>query len=153
MILHLSVEAQRGPIGRAGRVYLAAWLSWDAPGRPWRSTVLERRQDDSLLARDVAVPPEAIDLLYQRLQDAGFGSRPVRVREVVDTSDDGGKLQMRALLSTPPGTPPRWAELEVPMLSSGFDGEDADALRTALTGLLDILNVASKDARWAATGA
>ena len=136
MLLGLSVETFRGPVGRAPSLRLAVWLDWDGPDRPWRLTVLEDAR------REGTVEKPVVDALEAALRSAGLGSRPVRVEEVVDTSDTAGRVRIRADRDA----------LTIPTLSSGFKGEDAGPLRDFLRRLLDAAGVTSVDARWATLG-
>ena len=147
MLLSLNVEVVRGPVGRAGELRLAVWLAWDPPDGRWRLTVVERRGDGTLAAREGSVAGESMEALETGLQAAGFGSRPVRVSEVVDSSDTAGSVRIRALFPTPPA-----AELVIPMLSSGFEGPDAEAVRDFLRRLLTAAGVDSEEVRYATLG-
>ncbi|HEX7902141.1 MAG TPA: hypothetical protein VF950_30560 [Planctomycetota bacterium] len=142
MLLHLSVETFRGPVGRAPLLHLAVWLSWDGPDAPWNLTVLERGDDGRLATREGSVPPDVMDVLETRLKEAG----DARVSEVVDTSDTAGQVRIRA------EGPDFRREILIPMLSSGFQGPDAEALRDFLRRLLAAAGVASTDTRWATLG-
>jgi hypothetical protein len=138
VILSLSVETFRGPVGRAPSLRLAVWLSWDGPARPWKLTVVE----DALAARERPVEKEVVDALEAALRAAGLGSRPVRVTEVVDTSDTAGFVRIRA----------EGEALTISMMSSGFKGEDAGPLRDFLRRLLAAADVDSEEIRWATLG-
>lgn len=145
MLLQLHVETFRGPVGRPPSLQLAAWLAWGGPDRPWALTLVERRDDGALAAREDAVAAKDVDTLRAALDAAGLGQRPVRVQETIDTSDTAGQVRIRALRES-------WSELVIPMLSSGFEGEDAPALRDFLRRLLDVAAVRSADVRWATLG-
>lgn len=144
MLLQLQVETFRGPVGAAPALQLAAWLLWDGPGRPWRLTVVERDAALDLRAREGALAKEDVDRL-----EAGLARAGPRVSAKVDTSDTSGQVRIRGVAAT---TTPYPFEIVVPMLSSGFEGPDADALRDVLRLFLDLAEVRSPDVRQATLG-
>ena len=89
--------------------------------------------------------PEEARALETLLEKTGHGARPPRVSEAVDSSDHAGCVRIRALRES-------WSEAAVPTLSSGFEGEDAPALRDFLRRLLDAAKVRDADVRWATLG-
>lgn len=142
MILRLGVETFRGPIGRAPLLQLAVWLSWDGADAPWTLAVLERGDDGGLAAREGTVPLDVVDGLRASLEQAG----DARVSEIVDTSDTAGHVQIRV-----EGSDIR-REIRIPLLSSGFEGPDAEPLRDFLRRLLAAAGVESSEIRWATLG-
>lgn len=145
MLLQLGVETFRGPVGRAPSLQLAIWLAWDGPERPWRLTLVQRGEGFALQAREDVVRPEDVRVLEALLEKCGLGARPPRVSEKVDTSDTAGWVRIRALRAS-------GSEATIPMLSSGFEGEDAPAFRDLLRRLLDLAGVGDADVRWATLG-
>ena len=71
MLLQLYVETFRGPVGRAPSLQLAVWLLRDGLDKPARLTVLERRSDFSLAAREGA----ALQVVPGHIGDAGKEAR------------------------------------------------------------------------------
>ena len=68
--------------------------------------------------------------IVRLLTELGIPGRKLRVREAVDTSDVWSKLSFRVQLNNQEYT------LDLTMMATGFEGEDAELLRTLLRTLL-----------------
>lgn len=85
----------------------------------------------TLKAREKDIEAEQVDGLVKSLRHLGFPDRSPRVEETFDTSDVWEHVVFRVTLND------ATAEVDLALLASGFEGEDAEALRDVFRNLLD----------------
>jgi hypothetical protein len=140
-VLTILLTHARGPIGRPPRMTLSLSLT-GMRGQEAAGSVAA----DGAPFRDFTVAPAAFDALRRAAERAGLETRPPRVTGVNDTSDGFAWVHLYASHSRGAHT------LDLSLLSSGYEGEDADALRAFLRLLLDAAGVRDDGARFDLAG-
>lgn len=151
LFLDLQLTVSGGAYSTVGDLQLFCWLRAfrEDTARPARGKMVALCSPASASALTTAereLEPPQIEALAARLERLRFPCAKPRVEEVFDTSDSWQHVVLRATLNDETDT------LELSLCSSGFDGEDAAALRDFFRLLLEIAGVPGPDGRKNLTG-
>lgn len=140
LFLDLQLTVTGGAFSIVGDLRLFCWLRAVKQGveRPARGKTVALRPSaaaSGFTTREREIEPRQIESLAARLERLRFPRAKPRVEEVFDTSDFWEHVVLRVTLNDDTDT------LELSLCSSGFDGEDAAALRDLFQLLLEIADV------------
>ena len=136
--LTVSLTHASGPIGRVAGHNLSIFLS------ALRLEAVKAAGSVSLRGRpttEFSPTPEQIEALCRAAEEAGFADRVPVVEEVIDTSDRWAWVLLHVAHDRGART------LELHLLSSGYEGADAPALRRFFDLLLSVAGVADEAVR------
>lgn len=148
--LDLLLTVTGGSFNVVGRLRLFCWLKairnpgFEPRGR--RVVVQPSEPGGQLEPREQEFEPGRVEGLVKALQDLGFPERPLQVEPVFDTSDVWEHVVLRVTLND------ATAEVNLGLLASGFDGEDAEGLREVFRRLLDVVGLRRQSGWYNLTG-
>lgn len=139
--LHLTVTG--GAFSAVGELQLYCWLrAVRLPGHVCSAKLVAvDRREGGLGVRESDLETERLAPLVSLLADLGFPARRPRVEGAFDTSDFWQHVVLRVTLNDDAET------VELSLCSSGFEGEDASALRKVFRWILETAGVSDRAVR------